>query len=125
MLDRADGKLLAAFGGPHKIDEQPAQSLLSARPRHANRNTELRVRSVFAQGDAVALSGSEAGKGEGAEPGTAAFAWDIMSGDVVATVPMGDRVKAVGCVAGLYWAAGCSDGKWFSQSPDVVEVRVL
>lgn len=114
MLDRADGKLLAAFGGG-KNGEQQAQSFLSTRPRHVYRNTELRIRSVFAQGDAVVLSGSEAAKDEGAAPGAAVFAWDILSGEAVATVPMGEKVKAVSNVAWNeqgYWAGGCSDGTW-------------
>jgi len=114
MLDRADGKLLAAFGGG-KNGEQQAQSFLSTRPRHVYRNTELRIRSVFAQGDAVVLSGSEAAKDEGAAPSAAVFAWDILSGEAVATVPMGEKVKAVSSVAWNeqgYWAGGCSDGTW-------------
>lgn len=122
VLDRADGKLLRAFGGPSKKDEQPVQGLLMTKPRHIYRNTELRVRSVFAQGDAVVLSGSEAGpKGEGAAPGAAVFAWDILSGEIVATVPMGEEVKAVSSVAWNekgYWAAGCADSKWRFISTD-------
>lgn len=114
MLDRADGKLLAAFGGPVKNGEQQAQSFLSTRPKHVYRNQELRVRSVFAQSDAVVLSGSEAAKEDGTALGAAVFAWDVLSGENVATVPMGEKVKAVSCVAWNdqgYWAAGCSDGK--------------
>ncbi|OGE57188.1 hypothetical protein PENARI_c002G06430 [Penicillium arizonense] len=63
-------------------------------------------------GDAVVLSGSEAGGGGG--DGAASFAWDVISGEVIAAVPMGEKVKAVSCVAwnekGGDWAAGCSDG---------------
>ncbi|KAJ6107522.1 hypothetical protein N7523_008845 [Penicillium sp. IBT 18751x] len=113
MLDRADGKLLAAFGGPVKNGEQQAQPFLSTRPKHIYRNQELRVRSVFAQSDAVVLSGSEAAKEDGAALGAAVFAWDVLSGENVATVSMGEKVKAVSCVAWNdqgYWAAGCSDG---------------
>lgn len=120
MLDRTDGKLLAAFGGPSKQEEESrrARSALGATLRYTYRNTELRVRSVFARGDAVVLSGSEAakgeGEGEGSAIGTAVFAWDVLSGEAVATVPMEDKVKVVSCVAWNeqgYWAGGCSDGK--------------
>lgn len=111
MLDREDGKLLAAFGGPRKKEEQAVQSAFSANRRPTYRNTELRIRSVFAQGDAVVLSGSEASKDDGG--GAAVFAWDVLSGDVVATVPMEEKVKVVSCVAWNEkgsWAGGCSDG---------------
>lgn len=119
MIDRADGKLLAAFGGPSKNGEQQARSFLGTKPRHAYRNQELRVRSVFAQGDAVVLSGSEAAKEDGTAPGAGVFAWDVLSGETVATVPMGEKVKAVSCVAWNeqgHWAGGCSDGRIGSYS---------
>lgn len=112
MLDRTDGKLLAAFGGPPKTEEKAPPGLLT-RPRHTYRNSELRVRSVFAQGDGVVLSGSEAPKDDQSGLGAAVFAWDILTGENVATVPMGQRMKAVSCVAWNekgYWAAGCPDG---------------
>lgn len=103
ILDRADGKLLNAFGG-----KAPPGMTIS---KHEYRNKELRVRSVFAQGGAVVLSGSEAG-----EAGAAAFAWDVIQGQVVAAVPVGEKVKAVSCVAWNdkegNWAAGCSDGQY-------------
>lgn len=122
MLDRTDGSLLAAFGGPSKKDEGPARGILDTKPRHTYRNTELRVRSVFAQGDAVVLSGSEAApKGDGVALGAAVFAWDILSGETVATVPMGEDVKAVSCVAWNekgYWAAGCADSKFHFHFTD-------
>lgn len=128
MLDRADGKLLAAFGGPSKNGEQQTRSLLGTRPRHTYRNQELRVRSVFVQGDAVVLSGSEAAKEDGAAPGAAVFAWDILSGEAVATVPMGEKVKAVSCVAWNeqgYWAGGCSDGTNISSLFDGAVANLL
>lgn len=114
MLDRMDGKLLKAFGGPgDKGTRQPPITGLST-PRHTYRNTELRIRSVFARGDAVVLSGSEAVQGDGARLGAAAFAWDVLSGKTMATMPMGSKVKAVSCVAWNEkrgcWASGCSDG---------------
>lgn len=116
MLDRADGKLLAAFRGAGQEErDQQRGSGAAMRPRHTYRNTELRVRSVFARGDAVVLSGSEAAPGEGAGLGAAVFAWDVLSGEVSATVPVGEKVKVVSCVAwnekGGCWAGGCSDGK--------------
>ncbi|KAJ5689251.1 hypothetical protein N7462_003643 [Penicillium macrosclerotiorum] len=114
MLDRADGKLLAAFAGSPKKHDQSDRTLLGSRPQHTYRNSELRVRSVFAQNDAIVLSGSEAAKGDGSEVGAAVFAWDVLSREVVATVPMGGQVKAVSSVAWNEkgnWAAGCSDGK--------------
>lgn len=115
MLDRADGKLLAAFGGPKQdaVTQQP-RSLQTTKPRHIYQNSELRVRSVFAQGDGVVLSGSEAAKDDSTALGAAVFAWDVLSGEAVATVTMGDKVKVVSCVAWNEkgsWAAGCSDGK--------------
>ncbi|KAF7716420.1 WD40 repeat-containing protein [Penicillium ucsense] len=114
LLDRADGKLLAAFGGTAKNNERPVREILSPTPDHVYRNTELRVRSTFAQNDAVVLSGSEAQPpGAGLTPGAAVFAWDVLSGEIVAKVPMGADVKAVSCVAwnpAGYWVAGCADG---------------
>ncbi|OQE24767.1 hypothetical protein PENFLA_c009G02475 [Penicillium flavigenum] len=99
LLDRMDGKLLNAFGGEKG----------GSGKGHSYRNSELRVRSVFAMGDAVVLSGSEEGTA-----GAAAFAWDVIKGEVIAAVPVGEKVKAVSCVAwneGVGdWAAGCSDG---------------
>lgn len=110
MLDRSNGNLLKAFGGPAK--DTPIVD--PTRSRHVYRNAELRVRSTFAQGDAVVLSGSEAAKNDSERLGAAVFAWDILSGELVATVPMGEKVKVVSCVAWNekgYWTGGCSDGK--------------
>ncbi|KAL2002669.1 hypothetical protein VTN02DRAFT_6204 [Thermoascus thermophilus] len=113
MLDRADGKLLRAFGGE---DGGPA------RPKY--RNKELRVRSVFAKADAAVLSGSEADdSGE-----ASVFAWDVLSGEVIATVPAGKGVKVVSCVAwneeGGCWAGGCADGALLASSA-VARMTVL
>ncbi|KAB8076053.1 WD40-repeat-containing domain protein [Aspergillus leporis] len=102
LLDRADGKLLRAFGNEEKTAGKTEY-----------RNVELRIRSVFAKGDAVVLGGSETEKGT---QGTQAcvFAWDVVSGEVVACVPAGEGVRVVSCVAwnekGGCWAGGCSDG---------------
>lgn len=104
MLDRTNGQLLKAFGAS---DTGPSVSY---------RNEELRVRSVFAKGDAVVLSGSEATPGSRAQMQAHVFAWDVLSGDVVAAVPAGMGVKAVSCVAWNekrgQWAGGCSDGEY-------------
>ncbi|KAJ9365790.1 WD domain protein [Paecilomyces variotii] len=103
LLDRADGKLLKAFGGEDSADKGPS----IPRPRY--RNTELRIRSLFAKADAVVFSGSEATDGQ-----ASVFAWDVLTGEVIATVPAGAGVKVVSCVAwnekGGCWAGGCSDG---------------
>lgn len=105
LLDRMDGKVLSAFSGEKTV----AGGI--GKPKYSYRNSELRVRSVFAMGDAVVLSGSEEGTA-----GAAAFAWDVVEGEVIAAVPVGEKVKAVSCVAwneGVGdWAAGCSDGKY-------------
>ncbi|KAJ5146393.1 uncharacterized protein N7515_000957 [Penicillium bovifimosum] len=98
MLDRMDGKLLNAYGGEKQA------GLARTKQKHVYRNKELRVRSVFAMGDAVVLSGSEGGDG-----GAAAFAWDVLDGDVVASVPVGEAVRAVSCVA---WNEGGQLGCW-------------
>ena len=105
MLDQSNGQLLKAFGASDK-DTGPSY-----------RNEELRVRSVFAKGDAVVLSGSEASPGSRAQMQAYMFAWDVLSGEVVAAVPAGMGVKAVSCVAWNekrgQWAGGCSDGEFF------------
>lgn len=109
VLDRQDGKLLKAFGGEDAVSDDAAAG-------NGNdggyRNTELRIRSVFAKGDAVVLSGSEAAKDRGGP--ARMFAWDVLSGEVVASVPAGEGVKAVSCVGWNEkegcWAGGCSDG---------------
>ncbi|CEN60301.1 Putative WD repeat protein [Aspergillus calidoustus] len=109
MLDRDDGKLLNAFG---QEDSSKPPSITGKRAATYH-NTELRIRSVFAKADAVVLSGSESNKDE---PYSQAhvFAWDVLSGEVIAAIPAGERVKAVSSVAwnekGKCWASGCSDG---------------
>ncbi|PWY79676.1 WD repeat protein [Aspergillus heteromorphus CBS 117.55] len=103
MLDRADGKLLKGFGG-----DDNGGGMDDGRKY---RNSELRIRSVFAKNDAVVLSGSEADPSTGQ---AGMFAWDVLSGEAVAGVPAGEGVKAVSAVAwnerGGCWAGGCSDG---------------
>ncbi|KAJ5181176.1 hypothetical protein N7472_011136 [Penicillium cf. griseofulvum] len=71
MLDRMDGKVLNSFGG---------EKAGVGKSRYSYRNSELRVRSVFALGDAVVLSGSEEGGGDAGAKGAAAFAWDVVKG---------------------------------------------
>lgn len=126
MLDRADGKLLAAFGestpstSSSSYGSSGVQGMRVGKEKQRYRNEELRVRSVFAQGDAVVLSGSEAEKGAPGQPEAAVFAWDVLSGETVACVPAGEGVKVVSCVTwnerGGCWAGGCSDGEFFSSS---------
>lgn len=97
MLDRSDGTLLKAFGGGGGY-----------------RNREMRIRSVFAWGDAAVLSGSEADDDGQAR----VFAWDVLGGEVVDVVNAGEGVKVVSCVAwnekGPCWAGGCSDGMFYT-----------
>jgi WD40 repeat protein len=110
VLDRQDGKLLKAFGGEDAVSDGAAAG--NGNDGGMYRNTELRIRSVFAKGDAVVLSGSEAAKDRGGP--ARMFAWDVLSGEVVASVPAGEGVKAVSCVGWNEkegcWAGGCSDG---------------
>lgn len=110
MLDRADGKLLQGFGG------NPASTSDSGGDGGpVYRNEELRIRSVLAKGDAVVLSGSEAEKKDRSSQAFV-FAWDVLSGEVVAAVPAGEGVRAVSCVAWNekrgQWTGGCSDGMY-------------
>ncbi|KAB8205325.1 WD40-repeat-containing domain protein [Aspergillus parasiticus] len=108
MLDRTDGKLLQAFGNG---DKGPGKT--------GYRNSELRIRSAFAKGDAIVLSGSETDK-EDRSAQAYVYAWDVVSGELVASVPAGEGVKVVSCVAwnekGGCWAGGCSDGAYFLSS---------
>lgn len=112
MLDRADGRLLKAFGGESENDAVP-QAMAGRRYR----NNDLRIRSVFAKGDGAVLSGGEADKNDTTSQ-AGVFAWDVLSGEVVGSVDAGDRVKAVSCVAWnekeKCWAGGCSDGRFAS-----------
>ncbi|KAJ5908541.1 hypothetical protein N7495_001223 [Penicillium taxi] len=108
MIDRKDGKLLAAFGPSQ--DKEQSSTMHEPNP-YVYKNTELRIRSVFAQAGSIVLSGGEATKGD--RLGAAVFAWDILSGNLVSTIPMGENVQVVSCVAWNQtgsWAGGCSDG---------------
>ncbi|KAL2846137.1 WD domain protein [Aspergillus pseudoustus] len=109
MLDRDDGKLLKAFGQ----DDSTKRTLVTGQTAPTYRNTELRIRSVFAKADAVVLSGSESNKDDLSSQAHV-FAWDVLSGEVIAAIPAGERAKAVSSVAwnekGKCWASGCSDG---------------
>lgn len=127
VLDRGDGKLLKAFPGEKEKEKEGKGPVY--------RNEELRIRSVFAANDGVVLSGSEAEKGEedkrawggrfvqaGIQSQSQSkkqaqayvFAWDVLSGEAIASVPAGEGVRAVSCVAWNekrgQWAGGCSDG---------------
>ncbi|EAU30425.1 predicted protein [Aspergillus terreus NIH2624] len=119
----ADNARFASVGGDRQVflwDVEQGitafetdESAVGAGGPRRYRNSELRVRSVFAQGDAVVLSGSEADKESGYDD-AAVFAWDVLSGEVVGCVSAGEGVRVVSCVAwnekGGCWAGGCSDG---------------
>lgn len=115
MVDRGDGKLLQAFGGG------AAAGYGGTGDGPVYRNEELRIRSVFACGDAIVLSGGEADKNKDIKDKAATqayvFAWDILTGEVITAVPAGEGARAVSCVAWNekrgQWAGGCSDGKPF------------
>lgn len=115
MLDRTDGKLLKAFGGEEDQAEKYGKSQYL--------NKSLRIRSVFAKGDSVVLSGSEAADMDNKQRASQAsvFAWDVLSGDVIATVPAGEGVKVVSCVSwnesGGCWASACADGEFCLNFP--------
>jgi mitogen-activated protein kinase organizer 1 len=131
MLDRADGQLLKAFGEEEQTGKHPG----GTQARY--RNKELRVRSVFAKADAVVLSGSEAELNEEQRDHSgqaSVFAWDVLSGEVITTVPAGQAVKVVSCVAwnekSSCWAGGCADGEtlFFFSFPSnlaLSHIRVL
>ncbi|KKA20111.1 WD repeat protein [Rasamsonia emersonii CBS 393.64] len=111
MLDRADGRLLKAFGGEEQVGKGPG----GFEARYQNK--ALRIRSVFAKADSAVLSGSEAADMDGKSKSSvqaAVFAWDVLSGEIIATVPAGLGVKVVSCVAwnekGGCWAGACADG---------------
>lgn len=121
MLDRGDGKLLQAFPGNKEKEKEGTGK------GPVYRNEELRIRSVFAAGDGVVLSGSEAERSESergerkggwsrgsgrfvpAQTQTQAqartqgqayvFAWDVLSGETIARFAAGEGVRAVSCVA--------------------------
>ena len=84
LMDRGDGKCLRTFKG--------------------HRNTEYRVRSCLGLGDKVVVSGSEDG---------VVYAWDILSGEIVAQV-QAHAGKVASAVAwnGLrrQWASAGVDG---------------
>ncbi|OKL63844.1 hypothetical protein UA08_00435 [Talaromyces atroroseus] len=106
MLDRTDGKLLKSYGGETQVNKFGEKYL----------NKSLRIRSVFARADAVVLSGSEAADMGAKDKRSQAsvFAWDVLSGNIVATIPAGAGVKVVSCVAwnekAQCWAGACADG---------------
>ncbi|KAK2814094.1 hypothetical protein FQN50_000498 [Emmonsiellopsis sp. PD_5] len=129
MVDRADGGVLKAFGGGGSYKDAAAAVAAAAGggegtganttaaggPRYVN--SSLRIRSAFAKGDGVVFSGGETDESESADNVEAhVFAWDVLSGDVIAKVGTGKGVKAVSCVAwnekGGCWAGGCSDGEF-------------
>lgn len=113
MLDRMDGRLLKAFGGEEQVGRGPG----GFEARYQNK--ALRIRSVFAKADAAVLSGSEAAdmdeRSKKSSVQASVFAWDVLSGEIIATVPAGLGVKVVSCVAwnekAGCWAGACADGE--------------
>ncbi|OJD20876.1 hypothetical protein ACJ73_07788, partial [Blastomyces percursus] len=132
MVDRADGNVLKAFGGGGSYAATAAAASKQAEsdstaPRAATAaaaagdetpryvNSSLRIRSSFAMGESVVFSGGETDEKESAVKAEShVFAWDVLTGDLIAKVSAGKGVKAVSCVAwnekGGCWAGGCSDG---------------
>lgn len=106
LVDRDDGSVLKTFGG----DTTTAEPGKKGTPVY--KNTGLRIRSAFANGDRLVFSGGETDEDN---PDAAVFAWDVVSGDVIETLPAGRGIKVVSCVAWnekvRTWAGGCSDGK--------------
>jgi mitogen-activated protein kinase organizer 1 len=104
MVDRADGRVLKGFGGVGGGGRGSVEYI----------NKELRIRSTFAKGESVVLSGSEGAESAEEKGNASVFAWDVLTGDVVTTIRAGEAVKVVSCVAwnekGGCWAGGCSDG---------------
>ncbi|KAI5295087.1 hypothetical protein KEM52_002391 [Ascosphaera acerosa] len=113
MLDRSNGAVLRGFGG----SSSPATitGAVAAVPVTYH-NESLRIRSCWAVGDGVVISGGEGERsgGEGGAEEGRLFAWDVLSGDMIAAIGMGRGVKVVSSVAwsesARTWAAGCSDG---------------
>lgn len=109
MVDRDDGAVLKSFG-----DGNPDPSEKNRGPIYLNK--DLRIRSTFAKGDSVVLSGSETPetKPSGETTPATIFAWDVLTGNVIRTVPVGTNIKVASCVTwnekGSSWAGGCSDG---------------
>lgn len=113
LLDRDDGKLLKSFGQEDTAQNTAQNAPLTLGKATGYRNVELRIRSVFAKADAIVLSGSESNKDDRFAQAHI-FAWDVLSGDLIASIPAGEKVKAVSDVAwnekAKCWAGGCSDG---------------
>jgi len=97
LLDRRDGTLLQSFGGI----------------KDGYVNQDLRLKACFGSGEALVLAGSEAdGK---------IRAWDVVSGDKIAELDVGEGGKVVSVVAWRdngkgaagdgVWASGGADGK--------------
>ncbi|KKZ66330.1 hypothetical protein EMCG_07931 [[Emmonsia] crescens] len=131
MVDRADGNVLKGFGGGGSYAAAAAAAAAATAgqaeggsataatrdgtPRYVN--SSLRIRSAFAKGDSVVFSGGETDESENdVNVESHVFAWDVLTGDVIARVSAGKGVKAVSCVTwnekGGCWAGGCSDGEF-------------
>ena len=97
MLDRKDGTLLQSFGGD----------------KDGYVNKELRLKACYGQGEAIVIAGSEAdGK---------VRAWDVVLGDKISELDVGEDDKVVSVVSWRdngrgsagdgVWASGGADGK--------------
>ncbi|KAK2875957.1 hypothetical protein FQN49_001499 [Arthroderma sp. PD_2] len=116
MVDRDDGAVLNSFGDGNPDPSTSASTPGQSRQGPTYMNKELRIRSTFAKGDSVVLSGSETPEANASRDNAQAsvLAWDVLTGSVIQTVSAGAGVKVVSCVAwnekGSSWAGGCSDG---------------
>ncbi|KAI5290496.1 hypothetical protein KEM54_001359 [Ascosphaera aggregata] len=127
LLDRSNGNVLRGFGGSSSSatsvisldvadDNATTSSTHTPQPVVSYRNDRLRMRSALAMGDGVVISGGESSaSSEGGVPKEGhVFAWDVLTGNMIASTGMGSSVKAASCVAwnegSQCWAAGCSDG---------------
>ena len=89
-------------------------------------NQELRLRSTFAANEGVVVCGSESGDGEGGGEGGKGgeiFAWDVLSGELVARLRHGEGMGKDGVVGVVAWTDGRgrgSGGWWVSGGSDGV-----
>ena len=121
LVDRDDGSVLKSFGG----DATTTDPGKKAAPAYKNKG--LRIRSAFANGDRLVVSGGETDEDS---PEAAVYAWDVVSGDIIKTLPAGPDIKVVSCVAWNEkvgcWAGGCSDGTSipFSLNTELVHINL-
>lgn len=121
MMDRSNGSVLRGFGGTStsatlltSLNPASGTAPRTSGPIAAYRNDSLRIRSTFAMGDSVVISGGESSSEEKQDEEGRVFAWDVLTGSMIASIAMGPSIKVASSVAwnesGQSWAAGCSDG---------------